>query len=165
MVPSDFGEPPGPAQLVCWTPNDGFTIRMTWKGRVTKTYVRANRGYRDIHFAKRLLRFGGGWSFGPDEGGFGPVLSVRPLRRMRRARHGPSRNDPATRVAGRRAREWLGARAIPIKLVHTPEHAAVADLRRLVNAWLVPIHTAHREGFAAAFGRAELHPDREWWRV
>lgn len=71
--------------------------------------------------------------------------------------------------SGERAKEWLAARAIPLEVVHASGHATVADLRRLANAFmdarLVPVHTAHPERFAAAFGRAELHADGEWWTV
>jgi hypothetical protein len=45
--------------LVCWTPNDGFTVGMYWAGRSGKRYERANRHYRT--HAGRTLRFGQTW--------------------------------------------------------------------------------------------------------
>jgi hypothetical protein len=53
----------GPSPLICWTPNDGFTVRMSPAGRVSKEYVTSHRGYRDRFFAKRLLPFGRHWNF------------------------------------------------------------------------------------------------------
>jgi hypothetical protein len=53
----------GPPPLICWTPNDGFTVRMQPSGRASKRYVRFNRGYRDRLFARRLLNFGQHWRF------------------------------------------------------------------------------------------------------
>ena len=74
-----------------------------------------------------------------------------------------------TEPSGERAREWLRACAIPLTVVHASGHASVADLRRVADAFmdarLVPIHTAHPEQFATAFGRAELHSDGDWWGV
>lgn len=32
-------------------------------GRATKKYVGFNKGYRDIHFARRLVPFGQHWNF------------------------------------------------------------------------------------------------------
>ena len=74
-------------------------------------------------------------------------------------------NEPS----GERTTEWLTAHKIPLETVHASGHATVDDLRRLADAFarsrLVPIHTAHPERFANAFGRAELHNDGEWWEV
>jgi ribonuclease J len=71
--------------------------------------------------------------------------------------------------AGRRTKAWLDARGIPLEVIHASGHATVADLQRLATAFagtrLVPIHTAHPERFAEAFGRAEPHADGEWWDV
>ncbi len=53
----------GPSPLICWTPNDGFTVKRYPGGRVTKKYARANRAYRDRFFAKRLVGFGQHWGF------------------------------------------------------------------------------------------------------
>ncbi len=53
----------GPSPLYCWTPNDGFTVSMYPGGRVRKTYSSHNKGYRDVHFARRHLAFGKHWGF------------------------------------------------------------------------------------------------------
>jgi hypothetical protein len=53
------GHGPGAAQLVCWTPNDGFTVSMTRRGQPKKKYVEANRGYHD--YVGQVLRFGQSW--------------------------------------------------------------------------------------------------------
>ena len=71
--------------------------------------------------------------------------------------------------SGKRAKEWLDVREIPLEVIHTSGHATVADLRRLADAFadarLVPIHTDHPDQFAAEFGRAELHADGVWWTI
>jgi ribonuclease J len=71
--------------------------------------------------------------------------------------------------SGKRAKEWLDVRKIPLEVIHTSGHATVADLRRLADAFadarLVPIHTDHPDQFAAEFGRAEPHDDGEWLPV
>jgi hypothetical protein len=54
------GEPP--LALICWTPNDGFTVAMTARGRPTKRYIAANKGYYD-RYVGRVLRFGHGWGW------------------------------------------------------------------------------------------------------
>jgi hypothetical protein len=41
--------------LICWTPNDGFTVSMSSYGRVSKSYRRDHRGYITD---PPLLRFG-----------------------------------------------------------------------------------------------------------
>lgn len=51
---------PGAIGLICWTPNDGFTVSMTRRGRPTKRYVDANRAYYD--YVGRVLRFGQAWT-------------------------------------------------------------------------------------------------------
>lgn len=49
------GEPP--EALICWTPNDGYTIGMFDWGRPTRgTYERNNRGYEEPYAP--MLRFG-----------------------------------------------------------------------------------------------------------
>jgi hypothetical protein len=45
--------------LVCYTPADGFTVRMRSHGRATKRYVAANKWNYD--YAKKLLGFGQSW--------------------------------------------------------------------------------------------------------
>lgn len=49
-----------PIALVCWTPNDGFTVAMTNRSAATKRYVAANRGFHG--YAGRTLRFGQSWA-------------------------------------------------------------------------------------------------------
>jgi hypothetical protein len=51
------GEPP--ISLICWTPNDGFTVSMLRVGRASKEYYRPNKGYHDV--VGRILRFGQWW--------------------------------------------------------------------------------------------------------
>jgi len=53
----------GSSPLYCWTPNDGFTVRMYPGGKVTKSYEKANVGSNDRFFAKRLVGFGQHWAF------------------------------------------------------------------------------------------------------
>lgn len=55
---TSHGEPP--FLLICWTPNDGFTVTMYRSGRVTKEYSRPNKGYHDV--VGRVLRFGQWWA-------------------------------------------------------------------------------------------------------
>ncbi len=66
-------------------------------------------------------------------------------------------------------REFLEANRIPLTVLHASGHATVEDLVRLAKAMeprrIVPIHTAHPERFATAFGHAEPHRDLEWWEV
>ena len=50
------GEPP--FSLICWTPNDGFTLAMGVHSRVSHAYDRMNRGYNE---PVRTLRFGQTW--------------------------------------------------------------------------------------------------------
>jgi ribonuclease J len=68
-----------------------------------------------------------------------------------------------------RLKLFLKRHGIPLAVIHASGHATPADLRRLVDSIgpdrIVPIHTAAPERFAEAFGRAELHPDGEWWEV
>ena len=47
--------------LTCWTPNDGFTVRMNNFGRASKSYIPKHRGYRDTYWAKGVLSFGEDW--------------------------------------------------------------------------------------------------------
>ena len=42
--------------LICWTPNDGFTVHMTKRGRAHKSYRKDHRGYVDN--LAPVLRFG-----------------------------------------------------------------------------------------------------------
>jgi hypothetical protein len=52
------GEPP--FHLICWTPNDGFTVAMGARSRPGKSYNPNNRGYHDA--VGRTLRFGQRWA-------------------------------------------------------------------------------------------------------
>ena len=47
--------------LTCWTPNDGFYVRVTPQGRVAKGYARRYRGLRDTYWADGLLSYGENW--------------------------------------------------------------------------------------------------------
>jgi hypothetical protein len=51
------GEPP--VALICWTPNDGFTVAMRERGRATKQYNTSNVGFHDV--VGRVLGFGQHW--------------------------------------------------------------------------------------------------------
>ncbi len=42
--------------LICWTPNDGFTVSMTKRGHPHKSYRKDHRGYVDN--SAPVLRFG-----------------------------------------------------------------------------------------------------------
>lgn len=53
----------GAPHLICWTPNDGFTVSMSERGRANKQYVALNRGYFDPA-PGRVLRFGESWRSG-----------------------------------------------------------------------------------------------------
>ena len=53
----------GPSGLICWTPNDGFSIGMGMRGRPTYGYNPRDRGYYE--YAPRVLRFGQTWSAAP----------------------------------------------------------------------------------------------------
>jgi hypothetical protein len=50
----------GPAALICWTPNDGFSIGMGVRGRPTHSYNALDRGYYED--AASVLRFGQAWN-------------------------------------------------------------------------------------------------------
>jgi hypothetical protein len=54
-----ISEGEGPLGLICWTPNDGFTVSMTLKGTVSKRYVNINRGM--VQNLAPVLRFGRSW--------------------------------------------------------------------------------------------------------
>lgn len=66
-------------------------------------------------------------------------------------------------------KSFLERHRIPLSIIHASGHATVADLKRLADAIdaerIVPIHTAVPEMFADTFGRAELHPDGQWWAI
>lgn len=74
------GKPP--FHLICWTPNDGFTVYMGARGRARKYYNRANRGYHDA--VGRTLRFGQRWA----SVGFYCVSRRTGLTCTNRVRHG-----------------------------------------------------------------------------
>jgi hypothetical protein len=46
----------GPVHLICWTPNDGFTVDMTVRGRPHKAYRAGSRGL--VQNLAPILRFG-----------------------------------------------------------------------------------------------------------
>jgi hypothetical protein len=49
-----------PYGLICWTPNDGFTVSMRARSRAYKEYHRPNRGYHDV--VGQTLGFGQKWA-------------------------------------------------------------------------------------------------------
>jgi hypothetical protein len=49
----------GGAVLVCWTPNDGFTVRMGRRRRPSTAYVLGHQGFQPR--VRRVLRFGDRW--------------------------------------------------------------------------------------------------------
>ncbi len=65
--------------------------------------------------------------------------------------------------------EWMRARDIRLDACHTSGHAAVADLRRLRDAFAdavsVPVHLTDRERFSKLFTNVALPGDGEWWEV
>ena len=50
----------GPPGLICWTPNDGFSIGMGTRSRPTHSYNPLDRG--NYEYAPRVLRFGQTWN-------------------------------------------------------------------------------------------------------
>lgn len=48
--------------LLCWTPNDGFTVTMGVRERPRKSYLQDNRGY--VENQARILGFGRAWRGG-----------------------------------------------------------------------------------------------------
>ena len=50
----------GPPYLICWTPNDGFTVYMSASGRTHKRYDPHNRGWFDPA-PGQVLGFGQSW--------------------------------------------------------------------------------------------------------
>lgn len=71
--------------------------------------------------------------------------------------------------SGRRLREFLGERSIPLTKIHTSGHASVPDLQRLVAAVrpgrLVPVHSEATDRFGDLFPNVNRHHDGEWWDV
>ena len=76
------GEPP--SALICWTPNDGFTVDMGERGTATKRYEPKNVGFHDV--VGRELRFGGHWH--PRALGFWCTSRSTGLTCWNRAGHG-----------------------------------------------------------------------------
>ena len=71
--------------------------------------------------------------------------------------------------AGQRLQSDLADAGVPLVEHHTSGHAAVGDLRRLVDAFaparVVPIHSEATDRFADHFPRVEPHADGTWWEV
>lgn len=71
--------------------------------------------------------------------------------------------------AGQRLQSDLADAGVPLVEQHTSGHAAVGDLRRLVDAFaparVVPIHSEATDRFADHFPRVEPHADGTWWKV
>ena len=74
-----------------------------------------------------------------------------------------------TQPAGQKLQADLADAGVPLIEHHTSGHAAVEDLRRLVDAFslarVVPIHSEATDRFADHFPRVEPHPDGVWWEV
>jgi hypothetical protein len=49
----------GAVRLVCWTPNDGFTVRMGRRGHPSTEYVLRHQDFQPR--VRRVLRFGERW--------------------------------------------------------------------------------------------------------
>jgi hypothetical protein len=73
-------------RFLCWTPNDGFTVRMTANGRVAKFYNASSKGFHD-RFYGRVLRYGQSGRFGARRQ-FRCVSRVSGLICTNRAGHG-----------------------------------------------------------------------------
>ena len=68
-----------PWRLMCWTPNDGFAVEMSYNGRVRRTSLRAlrmSREYVRSWASRRELRFGKDWSWYFEPGGYGSLFYV-----------------------------------------------------------------------------------------
>jgi hypothetical protein len=50
--------------LVCWTYSDGFTVSMTYHGRVRKRYEKGSIRFFDRFFARPYLAYGKSWMYG-----------------------------------------------------------------------------------------------------
>lgn len=78
LLPVNFAEgATTPWRLMCWTPNDGFTVEMSYNGRVRRTSL-ARLGVTSAYvsdWARRfgLLRFGSDWTCCFDRRGFGTL--------------------------------------------------------------------------------------------
>ncbi len=74
-----------------------------------------------------------------------------------------------TEPSGKRLRTLLADHGIGLEHVHTSGHAAVAQLRELVDAMaparVVPIHSEAGQRYDELFPRVEPHSDGEWWQV
>jgi hypothetical protein len=68
--------------LICWTPNDGFEIAMSERGRPTFDYNRRQRGYHERQAP--VLAFGRAWRFP----GFRCTSRASGLTCVNRAGHG-----------------------------------------------------------------------------
>jgi hypothetical protein len=71
--------------VVCVTPNDGFTISMGARDRVSFRYDRRARGSRDVFAAQRRLAFGQHWAVRPY---WGCVSRTKGLTCWNKAGHG-----------------------------------------------------------------------------
>ena len=70
---------------------------------------------------------------------------------------------------GAKLKAALGARGVPLEIIHTSGHASIFDLRRLSNALqpikLIPIHTFDGESFSKYFSNVTRRSDGEWWEI
>lgn len=64
---------------------------------------------------------------------------------------------------------WLQAKGIKMRYVHTSGHASPSDLQRFAKAIsaarLVPIHSFARDEYPRQFANVEFREDGEWWSV
>ncbi|TIC80300.1 MBL fold metallo-hydrolase [Crenobacter intestini] len=69
----------------------------------------------------------------------------------------------------RAMQDWLAARGIGIRHLHTSGHASTADLRRFAAALnprqLVPIHSFAPDEYPKQFANVVPRQDGEWWTV
>jgi hypothetical protein len=76
QLPVNFAEDARhPWKFMCWTPNDGFTVEMSWNGRARRIASPRTQGERDYitDWARRfgVLKFGADWTCCFDRRGFG----------------------------------------------------------------------------------------------
>jgi hypothetical protein len=79
ILPENFGEGAKPSfgPLLCWTPNDGFAVEMSYDGRVRRTSLDArgmSPGYvRTWARMMGMLDFGKDWTWSFNARGFGTL--------------------------------------------------------------------------------------------
>ena len=77
VLPVNFAEgATTPWRLMCWTPNDGFTVEMSYNGRVRRTTLKGvgmTPQYVRQSARQSLLNFGRDWAWFFDRNGFGTL--------------------------------------------------------------------------------------------